>query len=123
MNTPLVAAIDYKTGLVRWAHPYPGPGGGIFSLLTTAGGLLFSGDPSRNFIAFDPANGKPLWHVRLAATVSNGPITYMLDGRQYVLVAAGDELYALTLPSHGTGSNAGTERNEPLVRVRKVSPP
>jgi len=97
----VLKALDYKTGNVRWSHPYPGPGGGIFNLLTTAGGLLFSGDPSRNFIAFDPANGKPLWHVRLAATVSNGAITYLLDGRQYVLVAAGDELYAFTLPAGG----------------------
>jgi acido-empty-quinoprotein group A len=90
-------AIDAKTGDVRWTHDYPGPGGNVFSLLTTAGGLLFSGDPSRNFIAFDPIDGKPLWHVRLAANVSNGPITYLLDGRQYVLVAGGDELYAFRL--------------------------
>ena len=91
-------AIDYKTGNVRWTHTYPGPGGNIFSLLTTAGGLLFSGDPSRNFIAFDPLTGKPLWHVKLAGSLNNGAITYMLDGRQYLVVAGGDELYAFTLP-------------------------
>ncbi len=90
-------AIDVKTGDIRWTHHYPGPGGGVFSLLTTAGGLLFSGDPSRNFIAFNPLDGSPLWHVRLAGNVSNGPITYLLDGQQYLLVAGGDELYAFKL--------------------------
>jgi acido-empty-quinoprotein group A len=91
-------AIDYKTGNVRWTHPFAGQGGNIFSLLTTAGGLLFSGDPSHNFIAFDPLTGKPLWHVRLAESLNNAPMTYMLDGRQYLVVAGGDELYAFTLP-------------------------
>jgi acido-empty-quinoprotein group A len=94
----ILKAIDYQTGNVRWSHPYPGPGGATFSLLTTAGNLLFSGDPSHNFIAFDPVNGKPLWHVRLAGAVGNGPITYMLDGRQFIIVAGGDELYAFALP-------------------------
>jgi alcohol dehydrogenase (cytochrome c) len=96
----ILKAIDYKTGAVRWSHPYPGPGGGTYSLLTTAGGLLFSGDPSRNFIAFDAVNGKPLWHVRLGATVTSGPVTYMMDGKQYLVVAAGDSLYAFTLPTN-----------------------
>lgn len=98
-NKSILKAIDAKTGAIRWSHPYPGPGGASYSLLTTAGGLLFSGDPSRNLIAFDPANGKPLWHVQFSAAVGNGPITYMMDGRQYLVVAAGDELYAFTLPA------------------------
>ena len=71
----------------------------MFNLMTTAGGLVFSGDPSRNFVAFDAANGNPLWHVRLPAMVSNGAITYLLDGQQYVVTAAGDELFAFVLPA------------------------
>ena len=46
--------------------------------------------------AFDPANGKILWHARLG-TVSNAPETFMLDGHQYILLAAGDTLYTFTL--------------------------
>ena len=92
-------AIDYKTGKIRWEHTFPGVGGGIFGLLTTAGKLLFSGDPSHNLIAFDPATGKILWHVALSSGVSNGPMTYELDGRQYLVVGAGEMLYAFTLPS------------------------
>jgi alcohol dehydrogenase (cytochrome c) len=54
-------------------------------------------------IAFDPANGKILWHAALKSGVSNGPMTYELDGRQYLVVGAGDTLYAFTLPHSGSG--------------------
>jgi acido-empty-quinoprotein group A len=89
-------ALDYKTGKTVWRHDYPG-GGGLSGLLATAGKLLFSGDGSQHLVAFDPANGKILWHAGLGANVSNGPETYMLDGRQYLVVGAGDSLYAFTL--------------------------
>jgi alcohol dehydrogenase (cytochrome c) len=95
-------AIDYKTGKVVWRHRYAGSGswGGTYighAYLTTAGRLLFGGDPGGNLVAYDPANGRPLWHVHLGE-VSNGPQTYMLDGRQYILSAAVDMLYAFALP-------------------------
>ena len=92
-----LTAIDYKTGKIAWRHKYPGTGGGLGNgLLTTAGKLLFGADLSGNLLAYDPANGKILWHTRLGQ-VSNAPQTYMLDGHQYILVAAGDALYAFTL--------------------------
>jgi alcohol dehydrogenase (cytochrome c) len=65
-------------------------------LLTTASRLLFAGDNAGNLIAYDAANGKILWHSRIGQ-VSNAPETYMLDGRQYVLAASGDTLFAFTL--------------------------
>ena len=64
---------------------------------STAGKLLFTGDPDGHLVAFDPANGRVLWHAGLAANISNGPETYMLDGRQYLVVGAGDSLYAFTV--------------------------
>jgi alcohol dehydrogenase (cytochrome c) len=91
-----LTAIDYKTGKIAWRHKYPGNGGNMNGILTTAGKLLFAGDTSGNLVAYDPANGKILWHSRLGA-VSNAPETYMLDGHQYVLVAAGDTLYSFLL--------------------------
>ena len=90
-------ALDYKTGKIRWSHFFPGKGGGRSGILNTAGKLLFSGDPSSNLIAWDPATGKILWHFGLASSVSNGPMTYMLDGKQYLVVGAGDTLYAFKL--------------------------
>jgi alcohol dehydrogenase (cytochrome c) len=84
---------------VVWKQRYPtvtGAAGGGNGLLATAGRLLFAADAGGNFVARDPANGRPLWHARIG-NVSNAPETYMLDGRQYVLVAAGDTLYAFVL--------------------------
>ena len=96
----VLEAIDYQTGKIRWSHPYDNKGSsglGGAGILTTAGKLLFTGDPSGNLIAYDPANGRILWHFGLGASVSNGPMTYELDGKQYLVVGAGDTLFAFTL--------------------------
>lgn len=92
-----ITAIDYKTGKIAWQHRFSGianygvqPG-----LLTTGGKLLFAGDPGGNLVAYDVANGNPMWHARIG--VSNAPETYMLDGHQYILVGAGDSVYAFRL--------------------------
>jgi alcohol dehydrogenase (cytochrome c) len=94
-------AIDYKTGKVRWSRPMArtaGAGGGPPpGLLTTAGRLLFGNDGGGNFVAYDPATGRPLWHAGLGTNTTNGPQTYLLDGRQYVVVGAGDTLFAFAL--------------------------
>jgi alcohol dehydrogenase (cytochrome c) len=90
-------AIDYHTGKIRWSHDFPGDGLAISGILSTAGKLLFSGDPSGNLIAWDPAAGRILWHFHLPAPVSNGPMTYELGGQQYLVAGAGDTLYAFVL--------------------------
>ncbi len=99
MAEPITEAIDYKTGNIAWKHVYPsGNFGNAFpGILTTAGKLLFTGDPSGNLVASDPANGKPLWHLRVNSMVSNGPATFLLDGKQYLIVGAGDTLWAFKL--------------------------
>lgn len=94
-------ALDIRSGKVKWKHSHDtsaasndaGMNGGI---LTTAGHLLFTGD-SGQLVAFDPASGNILWRQRLIAPLSNGPSTYLLDGKQYIIAGAGDTLYALTL--------------------------
>jgi acido-empty-quinoprotein group A len=93
-------AIDYRTGEAKWVHRYAQRGWGSSQqpgLLSTAGGLVFSGDPSGNFIAFDATNGKILWHSNVGGQITNSAITYTLDGHQYVLVAAQDSLFAFHL--------------------------
>ena len=94
-------AIDYKTGKIVWSRPLAtslwGPGGGSMGLLSTAGKLLFGNDGGGNFVAYDAATGKPLWHAGLGNNTTNGPQTFLLDGRQYVVVGAGDQLFAFTL--------------------------
>jgi alcohol dehydrogenase (cytochrome c) len=94
-----LTAIDYKTGKIVWRRPYPGTGGGGGGgggLLTTAGGLVFAGDAGGNIVAYDSTTGVPLWHSHIG-NVTAPPQTYMLDGRQYLLVAIGDTLYSFAL--------------------------
>jgi alcohol dehydrogenase (cytochrome c) len=99
-SVPVLEALDYRTGKIRWSHEYPTRGSGGLGgpgILTTAGQLLFTGDPSGNLIAFDPATGGILWHFHLLTPLSNGPMTYELGGKQYLIAGAGDTLYAFAL--------------------------
>lgn len=89
-------AIDYKTGKPAWRHEWPGGGGVGAGVLSTTTGLVFTGDGNGNLLAFDAANGDILWHTRIG-NISNGPQTYAVDGRQYLLVAVGDTLYAFVM--------------------------
>ena len=88
-------AIDYRDGKIVWHHDWPS-GSGVVHNLTTGGKLLFTSNGS-NFIAFNASTGKILWHAGLMAAPSAGAITYMLDGKQYVLVPAGDSLYSFSV--------------------------
>ena len=99
--TSRLVALDYRTGQVKWEHKYPQVAGFWSSthpgVLTTAGGVLFSGDPSGDFVAYDAATGKTLWHARLGASLTNTPSTWMLNGKQYVVIAAGESLFGFYL--------------------------
>jgi alcohol dehydrogenase (cytochrome c) len=97
ISKSVLLAIDYQTGDIRWRRD-GGSGRGSPGILTTAGHLLFTGDAEGNLLALDPDNGKALWHTRPGGTMSNGPMTYEIGGRQFVVTAADDMLYAWTLP-------------------------
>jgi alcohol dehydrogenase (cytochrome c) len=93
-----VRAIDLQTGKIAWEYAQTGPGGAWGGLLCTASGLLFFGDDNGSFTAIDATNGKPLWHFQLNAEWHASPMTYMLDGRQYIAVAAGANIVSFGLP-------------------------
>jgi acido-empty-quinoprotein group A len=103
LGTParVLKALDLNTGKVRWRHEYPNLNGAPATLgpglLSTAGNLLFTGDDQGNLLAYSADEGKILWHFQAGAPESNGPITYMQDDRQWLVIAAGDTLYAYTL--------------------------
>jgi outer membrane protein assembly factor BamB len=59
--------------------------------------LVFTGDPANNLVALNATTGRPLWHASLGNEVSNGPMTYELDGTQYLIVAARDSLFAFVV--------------------------
>jgi alcohol dehydrogenase (cytochrome c) len=92
-----LVAIDYRTGKIRWhrdeesAVSFPG-------ILSTAGGLLFTADVTGNVLALDAADGALLWHVYAGGQMNSSPMTYELDGRQYIITAVDSVLYAWVLP-------------------------
>ena len=92
-----VRALDYRTGNVVWNHEI-GNGQSIAGILTTAGHLLFTADNSGNLLALNPATGKTLWHLNVGGRLVASPMTYQLDGRQYLIIPVQDILYAFALP-------------------------
>src|SRR6185436_14859566 len=91
-------AIDIQTGKVAWE--IPDIGGGILGsgLMATAGGLIFYGDGNGAFTAADAKNGKLLWHFNTGQQWKAGPMTYSIDGKQYIGVVAGPTVLAFALP-------------------------
>jgi alcohol dehydrogenase (cytochrome c) len=76
-------------------------------VLTTDSGLTFTGDAPGNFLALETSTGKTLWHAGSGARIGSSPITYELDGHQYVLTSGGSVLFAWALPeSEVTPKNA-----------------
>ena len=66
--------------------------------MTTATGLTFTGDTEGNFLALDTSTGKTLWHAGSGAGIGTSPISYELNGRQYLLNSSGGVLFAWALP-------------------------
>ena len=90
-----VRAIDPKTGEKKWDFPMADVTDA--GIMNTATNLLFSGGREGYFFALDARNGKLLWKAALGGRVSSGPMTYSINGRQYVAVCAGSSLFVYAL--------------------------
>jgi PQQ-dependent dehydrogenase (methanol/ethanol family) len=96
-NFGALRAIDPATGQIKWEFRYTSVSSS--GVLSTASGLVFAGDGDGNLMAFDSRTGKNLWHYQLGFSMrSTAGTTYMLDGRQYLLVPSGSMLTAFALP-------------------------
>jgi alcohol dehydrogenase (cytochrome c) len=82
-----VTAVDYNTGKIRWQVKTPQPM--IGGILATAGGLVFTGEGNGEFKAYDSETGAILWSFQAGAGVNAPPSSYTVDGKQYIVVAAG----------------------------------
>ncbi|HEX5326670.1 MAG TPA: PQQ-binding-like beta-propeller repeat protein [Acetobacteraceae bacterium] len=82
-----VTAVDYNTGRIVWQVKTQQPM--IGGALATAGGLVFAGEGNGLFKAYDAKTGSELWRFQAGAGVNAPPSSYSVDGRQYVVVAAG----------------------------------
>jgi alcohol dehydrogenase (cytochrome c) len=67
-------------------------------VLSTAGDLVFGGGKEGYFFALDANTGKLLWKAAVGGQVNAGPMTYAVDGKQYVAIAAGNSLFTFALP-------------------------
>jgi PQQ-dependent dehydrogenase (methanol/ethanol family) len=106
----ILRAFDIETGKVVWAIDMPGPVQSNYSgVLSTAGGLVFFGESSGGFAAVDAATGKYLWHFETNHAIKASPMTYEVDGRQYVTIASGANILSFALPQAET-SVAGKGR-------------
>jgi quinoprotein glucose dehydrogenase len=103
-----VAAIDLKNGKLKWESPLGDPGmPGLGGPIVTASGLVFIGASMDHFIrAYDIDTGRELWKGALPAGARATPMTYMMNGKQFVVIAAGgnedwgkaDSVIAFALP-------------------------
>lgn len=90
-----VRAIEVGTGKVVWEfrlHSPPWAG-----LLATAGGLVFGGSAEGNFYALDARTGVPLWDFQTGGAITANPISFLIDGKQHIAVAAGRALFVFAL--------------------------
>jgi alcohol dehydrogenase (cytochrome c) len=90
-------AIDPLTGQRKWEVKYDGPGWA--GVMSTAGGVVFSGDHQGTFMAVDASNGKVLYSYRTGGPIYAPPTTFLVDGRQFVVMPAAFTLTAFALPS------------------------
>jgi glucose dehydrogenase len=83
----LFSAVDLKTGKIAWQKRVKDPmiGGAV----ATAGGVVFTGTKDRQFLALDAKSGRQLWRYQATGGVNGPPISYAIDGRQFVAVPAG----------------------------------
>ncbi len=88
-NIGTLQAISAETGKTLWKYEQRA---GMMSLVATGGGLIFGGDTIGHFRAFDQETGKVLWEVNLGSPVTGYPITYSVNGKQYVAVSTGNSL-------------------------------
>jgi alcohol dehydrogenase (cytochrome c) len=93
----LIRAVDVHTGSKAWEYPLLGGGFGGSGTLATAGGLVFFGESGGTFTALDSKLGIPLWHFEAGQSWRASPMTYMVGGRQYVVLAGDGGIFSFAL--------------------------
>ena len=98
-------AFDPVSGERRWEYRRPNGVAMTASALSTAGGVVFGGTADRQLFALDTETGEALWEMRLNGDISGAPITFEVDGRQYVAVGAGGRIAQTTSYARFTDSD------------------
>ncbi len=97
-NQKILMAYSIEGDKPTWRYVQSGEGHSSAGVMTTAGGLVFFGDDARSFEAVDASTGKPLWHFNTGQNLSASPMTYAVNSKQYVAIAAGSDIFTFSLP-------------------------
>ena len=98
-------AIDPVTGARAWEYRLPSGAAMTAAALSTGGGIVFGGAADRRFFALDSDTGAPLWETRLNGDISGAPVTFEVEGKQYVAIGAGGRIAQTTSYARLTGEN------------------
>lgn len=93
----ILLAFDLGADKPAWSYPQVGNGQSSGGTMTTAGGLVFFGDDSQSFEAVDAQTGAPLWHFNTGQDIHASPMSYAVNGSQYVAIAAGSNVFSFAL--------------------------
>jgi alcohol dehydrogenase (cytochrome c) len=94
----ILLAYSLESDKPAWRYVQTGPGHSSGGVMTTASGLLFFGDDAQSFEAVDAQTGKPLWHFNTGQSLHASPMSYAVNGKQYVAIAAGSDIFSFGLP-------------------------
>ncbi|MDE3180475.1 MAG: PQQ-dependent dehydrogenase, methanol/ethanol family [Acidobacteriota bacterium] len=94
----ILLAYNLKTEEFQWKYPQTVKGNGWGGTMTTAGGLVFFGDNAGSFEALDALTGRPLWHFNTGQHIHASPMSFAVNGKQYVAIAAGSDIFVFALP-------------------------
>jgi alcohol dehydrogenase (cytochrome c) len=98
VGTPgFVRALEATTGIPKWDFPLH-TGSSATGVVATAGGVVFASSNDGNLIALDSKNGKYLWHYYTGANIITSPISYAVNGKQYVAIASQSAIFVFGLP-------------------------
>ena len=93
----MLLAYSMQDGKIVWRYPQVGRGDSWGGTLTTAGGLVFLGDDAGSLEGVEARTGRPLWHFNTGQTMHASPMSYMVDGVQYVGVSVGSDVFSFSL--------------------------
>lgn len=96
-DTSGIMAIDVETGKVQWTFELV-QNSLQAGVLATGGGIVFAGSAEGNLIALDAKTGKALWHFEAGAIIPSSPMSYAVNGRQYVAISTANVLYSFAVP-------------------------
>ncbi len=94
----ILLALSVADGKEVWRYPQAGRGNSWGGTLATAGGLVFFADDANSFEAVEAETGRALWYFNTGQSFSASPMTYAVDGAQYVAISAGSDVFSFSLP-------------------------